>query len=54
MQQELRYLEDWTPESDLKLLARVALHRGGDRGDPGPAAPRIRVEPAGEPLVQPR
>ena len=29
MQQELRYLEDWSPELDLKLLLRVALRRPG-------------------------
>jgi lipopolysaccharide/colanic/teichoic acid biosynthesis glycosyltransferase len=27
MHQELRYLEDWSPELDLKLLTRVALRR---------------------------
>jgi hypothetical protein len=40
MQQELRYLETWSTETDLKLLARVALARwggGSDRGSPSPA-----------------
>ena len=47
MQQERRYLEDWSPELDLKLLTRVALRRdrgGSGRGSapataPGPAHP---------------
>jgi hypothetical protein len=38
MQQELRYLEDWSPELDLKLLARAALQRtGGSRGRGSPS-----------------
>jgi len=63
MHQELRYLEDWSPERDLKLLARVAL-RGSGRGrgngstsssarassgaeQPRPAVPPGRVTSAG-------
>ncbi len=38
MQQELRYMEDWSAELDLKLLARVALRRpGGGRGRGSPS-----------------
>ncbi|NNF06714.1 MAG: hypothetical protein HKN21_08135, partial [Candidatus Eisenbacteria bacterium] len=40
MQQELRYLEQWSPEGDLKLLVRVALNHsngGSGRGTPTPA-----------------
>jgi ligand-binding sensor domain-containing protein len=38
MRQELSYLEEWTPESDLKLLTRVALQRS--RGGKGNGAVR--------------
>ena len=39
MQQELRYLEDWSPELDLKLLTRVAMHRPGKGTGRGSASP---------------
>ncbi len=56
MQQELRYLEEWTPELDLKLLARVALHRpggGSGRGSASPAA-RTRSQTDSAPAPSPR
>ena len=45
MQQELRYLEDWSPELDLKLLARVALRRPRQGGGKGSATPVTRAHP---------
>ncbi len=43
MLQELRYLEEWSPELDLKLLARVALHRPGGGKGRGSASPYTRT-----------
>jgi hypothetical protein len=43
MLQELRYLEEWSPELDLKLLARVALHRPGGGQGRGSASPYTRT-----------
>jgi N-acetylglucosaminyl-diphospho-decaprenol L-rhamnosyltransferase len=48
MQQELRYLEDWSPELDLKLLARVALRRPRRGGGKGSASPVTRAHPNGD------
>ncbi len=56
MQQELRYLEDWTAELDLKLLARVALRRPGGGHGSGSSSPARRTEtaPDGRPSAAPR
>ena len=56
-QQELRYFEEWSPELDLKLLARAALrHRGTGGGDdsPLPVERRASAEPTSAPAVPPR
>jgi lipopolysaccharide/colanic/teichoic acid biosynthesis glycosyltransferase len=42
MHQELRYLEEWSPELDLKLLTRVALRRPGGGTGSGSASPTER------------
>ena len=48
MQQELRYLDEWSPERDLKLLARVLLRGRGSGSDHGSASP----VPPGRPKVE--
>lgn len=53
MQQELRYLEEWTPEADLKLLTRVALRRSGGSPGPGSAAPAARDASPPRPVSHP-
>lgn len=45
MHQELRYLEEWSPELDLKLLARVILKRPGGGPGSGSASKATREEP---------
>ena len=42
MQQELRYLETWSTEADLKLLTRVALARWKKGPKPGAPSPAPR------------